>query len=140
MLRRRRRSSSDRLLTAQVLPELGQIFVAVIVDVNGDLGATLVVNRTDQLRSLKTTTCEYWAMVIDGRWRTDLVALSHVRLLAVPLIDSQAQVQNEDVAAVERGSRKRHLDHTNILDGAADVQQTRLVRRHFVVFETSVVT
>jgi hypothetical protein len=113
-------SSSDRLLTAQVLPELSQVLVTFVVHLNSDLGATLVVDGADQLSSL--------------------VALSDVGSLAVPLVNSQAQVENEDIAAVERGGRQRHLDDTDVLDGAADVQQTRLVRLGLVVLETSVVT
>ncbi len=55
-------SSSDRLLAAQVLPELSQVLVTLVVHLNVDLGATLVVNGTNQLSSLcgvgqyKTTT------------------------------------------------------------------------------------
>jgi hypothetical protein len=119
-LRSRRGSrSSDRLLTAQVLPELSQVLVTLLVHAHGDLGATLVVNGANQL--------------------SGLVALSDVGLLAVPLVHSQAQVENEDVTAVERGGGQRHFDDTDVLDGTADVQQTRLVSGGCVVLEASLV-
>jgi hypothetical protein len=61
-------------------------------------------------------------------------------LFAVPLEYRETQVEDEDVAAVERSRREGHFDHTYVLDSAADVQQARLVRSGLVVLEAGVVT